>query len=1099
VQNISYEETIGDGTNSLFVVNHNLETKDINVIVRESVSPYDVVDVRWEATTANSITIDFEFVPNLNSKRVAVKGPGTKEFYSTVIGDGSNSTIVVNHGLGSRNIVPVIRSVDSPFDVVEVSAQATSLNSITLDFSSAPDTASLLASIFLLDLDNSYIETVGDGTNNEFTITHNLNTRDIGLICRTIASPYDFVSIRWEATTANTAKVIFSSPPTANSRKIGIYKSLGGSKFFNDEIALSMLDDVSITSPSNGQFLSWNGTNWVNSSAPGGAGINKLDDISDVSAATPNIGEVLQWDGTAWVNVASTTVGATNLDGLSDVVVTSAADGQILVFNGTNWVNTVRPSNEPMGHENKADSVISFNEGTRTFSIAPASTSYTVWCAGKRFVKTGTETVQIPDTSGLYYIYFSSSGVLSYRTSVFVWDTDAPTAYIYWNEVDNKAYFFADERHGITLDWATHEYLHRTRGAAIANGFGVANYSIVGDGSSDAHAKFDLAGGTFFDEDLQVDIVHSATPTANTWEQVLEGNAEIPVFYRLNNHWTKDTATEFAFKQGTSRPKYNLNTAGTWSTTDIDNNKFVISWIIATNNLTQPVLAVMGQASYNTIGEAEAASWEGLSLDGFPVVEFRPLHKVVFQGTNSFTNSVNAAIRGIYDLRRVSSNGTSIPSTPVSDHGSLTGLADDDHTQYLTDTRHNALDHSTAMGTVVLDDISDVTAPTPSVGEVLQWNGTAWVPSLVVGPAGADGADGSDGADGAAGPPGPAGENGMPGAAGESGAPGTDGTDGADGADGADGVGYAIGTAIFVSIPSAPSTDWVFETDDIGAFVVGDRVRVQEDDSNYVIGPITDIDTTSGFAVTVDVETVVGNPDFETGFTFHITASLEIVPFTGSASSNNQALAIPTVTVDSYGRVTGIATAYHSYASESVAGVVQVGESLYMDAGQLGIASGAITDSMINSSAGIALSKLATGTAGNIPVYNGSGVLTSTGSPAAATTSTGASGFGYMGLPQNGATTGAYGIVAADAGTHIYSSATRTITIPANATIPMPIGSTIVFIAGSGATVTIAITSDTMYLAGLGTTGSRTLAAFGMATAVKITSTSWIISGNGLT
>jgi hypothetical protein len=48
-------------------------------------------------------------------------------------------------------------------------------------------------------------------------------------------------------------------------------------------------------------------------------------------------------------------------------------------------------------------------------------------------------------------------------------------------------------------------------------------------------------------------------------------------------------------------------------------------------------------------------------------------------------------------------------------------------------------------------------------------------------------------------------------------------------------------------------------------------------------------------------------------------------------------------------------------------------------------------------------------------------------------------------------------------------------------------------------TVTIAITTDTMYLAGAGTTGSRTLAAYGMATAVKVTSTSWIISGNGLT
>jgi hypothetical protein len=38
-----------------------------------------------------------------------------------------------------------------------------------------------------------------------------------------------------------------------------------------------------------------------------------------------------------------------------------------------------------------------------------------------------------------------------------------------------------------------------------------------------------------------------------------------------------------------------------------------------------------------------------------------------------------------------------------------------------------------------------------------------------------------------------------------------------------------------------------------------------------------------------------------------------------------------------------------------------------------------------------------------------------------------------------------------------------------------------------------------MYLAGPGTTGTRTLAAYGMATAVKITSASWIISGNGLT
>lgn len=116
-----------------------------------------------------------------------------------------------------------------------------------------------------------------------------------------------------------------------------------------------------------------------------------------------------------------------------------------------------------------------------------------------------------------------------------------------------------------------------------------------------------------------------------------------------------------------------------------------------------------------------------------------------------------------------------------------------------------------------------------------------------------------------------------------------------------------------------------------------------------------------------------------------------------------------------------------------------------------------------------------------------------------ATTTTAARGAGYMGIPQSAAaTTGSYTIVAADAGEHIYSTATRTVTIPDNSSVAFPVGTAISFVAATGATVTIAITSDTLLLAGAGTTGSRTLSPFGMATALKITSTSWIISGNGL-
>lgn len=108
---------------------------------------------------------------------------------------------------------------------------------------------------------------------------------------------------------------------------------------------------------------------------------------------------------------------------------------------------------------------------------------------------------------------------------------------------------------------------------------------------------------------------------------------------------------------------------------------------------------------------------------------------------------------------------------------------------------------------------------------------------------------------------------------------------------------------------------------------------------------------------------------------------------------------------------------------------------------------------------------------------------------------------GYTGMPQNSQSAN-YTLVAGDAGDSIVHPITdnnaRTFTIPANGSVAFPVGTTITFVNMIN-TVTISITTDTMYLAGVGTTGSRTLAAYGIATAIKVTSTSWIISGNGLT
>lgn len=104
---------------------------------------------------------------------------------------------------------------------------------------------------------------------------------------------------------------------------------------------------------------------------------------------------------------------------------------------------------------------------------------------------------------------------------------------------------------------------------------------------------------------------------------------------------------------------------------------------------------------------------------------------------------------------------------------------------------------------------------------------------------------------------------------------------------------------------------------------------------------------------------------------------------------------------------------------------------------------------------------------------------------------------GFRGIPQN-AQTGAYVLALTDNGKQI-SITTGGITIPANASIAFPIGATVVLFNNSGSGQAIAITTDTLRQAGTTNTGSRTLGNYGLCTVVKVASTTWVVSGAGLT
>jgi len=112
---------------------------------------------------------------------------------------------------------------------------------------------------------------------------------------------------------------------------------------------------------------------------------------------------------------------------------------------------------------------------------------------------------------------------------------------------------------------------------------------------------------------------------------------------------------------------------------------------------------------------------------------------------------------------------------------------------------------------------------------------------------------------------------------------------------------------------------------------------------------------------------------------------------------------------------------------------------------------------------------------------------------------------GFKNIPQN-AQTGSYTLVLADSGKHVYHASgagAATYTIPAATSVAYPIGTAVTFINLSATSVSIAITTDTMYLSGAGTTGTRTLAQYGTATAIKVSGLSstgiWVIPGTNLT
>lgn len=320
---------------------------------------------------------------------------------------------------------------------------------------------------------------------------------------------------------------------------------------------------------------------------------------------------------------------------------------------------------------------IAFNDGTRTFTISPVGSSFYYYQDGIKYIQTTTQSIVIPDITGLHYIYFDGYDLITVfaPTQMDIIDiikNKVLTSVIYWNNITQSNLYVGNERH--TFYWPSwlHYNLHSTRGTQYISGLSLNGFTID-NGSLNSHAQFGADSGAIDDEGI-----------LSTTDHIINTQG-LPIYYRLGNPgtWTRTLRAGYSFLSGTIYAQYNLNTAGTWSLAELANNSYMLIHIFATSDIySNKTIAITGTGQYDSLGSAEASvNNEIFSLYGteLPFVEFRHIATVIIECRNSFASSIKTRVvapssGGSYlDFRRSQvAGGTASGSTSQS----FLGLSD---------------------------------------------------------------------------------------------------------------------------------------------------------------------------------------------------------------------------------------------------------------------------------------------------------------------------------------------------------------------------------------------------------------------------------------
>ena len=282
---------------------------------------------------------------------------------------------------------------------------------------------------------------------------------------------------------------------------------------------------------------------------------------------------------------------------------------------------------------------ISYSPTTQTFTVSPTSASFRLWLNGTLANYT-TQTVTHANTSGSWYFYFTSAGVLTASMTYYNILNTVPVGAVYYNASTSQYWLFETRKHYQSpAEWVNSQNLAIGTFVKSITDFTVANYGL--GVPAQIATQFTIASGTAIDADVEV-VSQAISSGGPYYTSYLTGTGPLGNFV--------SSTLPFIYNGGTNYLQYNQNNSGTWQMTDLTSGQYVNYYLFASlgadSTTPKQVFLIPGQSTFSTLASAQAESVTALTLV-FPLLCFVPVYQITMLTNSTYSNPGKCVISAV--------------------------------------------------------------------------------------------------------------------------------------------------------------------------------------------------------------------------------------------------------------------------------------------------------------------------------------------------------------------------------------------------------------------------------------------------------------------